>query len=104
MRKYKVIEDNGGGLTLVVFGENGEVKYLCDGYQFREKGSLINDINALKNGEDPSYWDGNVDDPQAAYDEINSFDFGFEVVADEDGIYPNKMGVAASLEFGIDEQ
>lgn len=49
-------------------------------------------------------WDGNVDDPQAAYDEINSFDFGFEVVADEDGIYPNKMGVAASLEFGIDEQ
>ena len=25
MRKYKVIEDNGGGLTLVVFGENGEV-------------------------------------------------------------------------------
>lgn len=89
MRKYKVIEYNGGGLTLVVFGENG---------------SLINDINALKNGEDPSYWDGNVDDPQAAYDEINSFDFGFEVVADEDGIYPNKMGVAASLEFGIDEQ
>lgn len=50
MRKYKVIEDNGGGLTLVVFGENGEVQYLCDGYQFREKGSLINDINALKNG------------------------------------------------------
>lgn len=32
MRKYKVIEDNGGGLTLVVFGENREVQYLCDGY------------------------------------------------------------------------
>lgn len=104
MRNYKVIEDNGGGLTLVVFGRNGEVQYLCNGYQFMKKGSLVNDINALKNGEDPSCWDGNVDDPQAAYDEINSFDFGFEVVADEDGIYPNKMGVAASLEFGIDEQ
>lgn len=28
MKKYQVIEDNGGGLTLVVFENNGNVEYL----------------------------------------------------------------------------
>lgn len=34
MRKYEVIEDNGGGLTLVVFNENGDVDYLHSGYEY----------------------------------------------------------------------
>lgn len=33
MRKYEVIEDNGGGLTLVVFNKNGKVDYLHSGYE-----------------------------------------------------------------------
>ncbi len=34
MKKYQVIEDNGGGLTLVVFDENGYVEYLHNGYEY----------------------------------------------------------------------
>ena len=35
MKEYKVIEDNGGGLALVVFAEDGEtVEYIHSGYEY----------------------------------------------------------------------
>ena len=48
MRKYEVIEDNGGGLTLVVFNKNGKVDYLHSGYEYGKHGRLICDLEALK--------------------------------------------------------
>jgi hypothetical protein len=103
MRKYEVIEDNGGGLTLVVFNNNGIVDYLHSGYEYGTSGRLMDDIQALKNGDNPATdWDGNEDNPQAVYDNIVSFEYGWEIVADNDGIYPDKMGCAACLEFGIE--
>lgn len=102
MKKYEVIEDNGGGLTLVVFNEDGKVDYLHSGYEYGTSGSLLNDLESLKNGANPTTdWDGNVEDPQAVYDNLTSFEYGWEIVADNDGIYPDKMGSAACLEFGI---
>lgn len=80
MRKYEVIEDNGGGLTLVVFNKNGKVD------------NPVTD------------WDGNEDNPQAVYDNIVSFEYGWEIVADNDGMYPDKMGCAACFEFGIKKE
>lgn len=63
----------------------------------------MDDIQALKNGDNPATdWDGNEDNPQAVYDNIVSFEYGWEIVADNDGIYPDKMGGAACLEFGIE--
>ena len=103
MRKYEVIEDNGGGLTLVVFNNNGIVDYLHSGYEYGTSGRLMDDIQALKNGDNPATdWDGNEDNPQAVYDNIVSFEYGWKIVADNDGIYPDKMGCAACLEFGIE--
>lgn len=105
MRKYEVIEDNGGGLTLAVFNENGDVDYLHSGYEYGTSGRLINDLEALKNGDNPvTDWDGNEENPQAVYDNITSFEYGWEIVADNDGIYPNKMGCAACIEFGINRE
>ena len=111
MRKYEVIEDNGGGLHLAVYDENGEsVVYLHSGYEYIT-GQLTKDLVELKNGAEPEKeWDGNCggldlefgEDPQALYDNITSYEYGWEIVADNDGIYPNKMGGAACLEFGID--
>ena len=101
MKKYEVIEDNGGGLILAVYGEKGVVEYLHGGYEYNT-GQLTEDLNALKNGDDPITWDGNEDFPQEAYDNITSFEYGWEIVADNDGIYPDKMGNAASIEFGIE--
>lgn len=103
MKKYEVIENNGGGLTLVVFNNNGIVDYLHSGYEYGASGRLMDDIQALKNGDNPATdWDGNEDNPQAVYDNIVSFECGWEIVADNDGIYPDKMGCAARLEFGIE--
>lgn len=104
MKKFEVIEDNGGGLTLVTFDENGCVDYLHTGYEY-VAGNLIMDLEALKNGDNPvEDWDGNEEDPQAVYDDMTSYECGWEIVADNDGIYPDNMGAAASMEFGIAEE
>ncbi len=35
MKKYQVVEDNGGGLTLVVFAGDGEIiEYIHSGYEY----------------------------------------------------------------------
>jgi hypothetical protein len=103
---YKVIEDNGGGLHLVVF-ERGKVIYLCSGFEYGTRGRLLDAIQAIKDGDHPikDGWDGNDDDPKASYDKIISYEYGWKVVADNDGIYPDKMGSAATIEFiGYDRE
>lgn len=101
--RFEVIEDNGGGLTLVVFAEDGKVEYLHSGYEYVQ-GQLKEDLEALKNGDNTiEDWDGNAENPQATYDNITSLKYGWEVVADNDGIYPDKMGRAAQIEFQISE-
>ena len=101
MKKFEVIEDNGGGLALVVFGDSGNVEYVHSNYEYNA-GQLLEDIVALKQGGDPvKEWDGNEDDSQGWYDNITSFEYGWEVVANNEGIYPEKMGFAAMREFGI---
>ena len=102
MKKYEVIENNGGGLMLVVFGENGNVEYLHTGYECNV-GQLSNDLFALLDGSDPANeWDGNEENPQEMYDNITSHEYGWEIVADNDGIYPDDMGAAAKFEFNIE--
>ena len=113
MKKYMVIEDNGGGLALVVFAEDGEaIEYIHTGYEYNQ-GQLSEDLEALKNGSDPAKeWDGNdlYSDPEMENPEDLESWFpwdqkgtGWEIIADNDGIYPDDMGTAARLEFGITE-
>ena len=65
MKKYQVIEDNGGGLTLVVFGNNGNVEYLHSGYEFGSRGRLLEDLENLKKRDNPIVdWEGNAENPQ----------------------------------------
>jgi hypothetical protein len=56
---YKVVEDNGGGIHLIVYNTIGEAIYLHTGYQFSDD-ALANDLDALKAGDDPRDWDGNA--------------------------------------------
>ena len=80
--------------------KNGNVEYLHTGYEQR-KGQLTEDLQALKDGDNPvTDWEGNEDDPQAVYDNITSYEYGWEVVADNDGVYYDKMGSSAHYEFG----
>ena len=114
MKNYKVIEDNGGGLTLVVFAADCEtIEYIHSGYEYNP-GQLTEDLEALKNGDDPANdWDGNdldsVDGMENPEDLESWFPWsqkgqGWEVVADNDGIYPDDMGGAASREFLHDDK
>lgn len=109
MRKFEVIEDNGGGLILAVFNSEGKVDYIHSGYEYTQ-GQLQIDLEALRNGDNPTNdWDGNCGgleweygtDPQAIYNNIISYEYGWEIVVDNDGIYPEKMGSAAHDEFNI---
>lgn len=101
MKRYEVIEDNGGGLTLVIFDKKDRVEYLHTDYEYVKR-QLIDDLKALKDGDNPiEDWEGNEENPQIVYENIISFEYGWKVIANNDGIYPDKMGITASLEFEI---
>ena len=109
INEYQVIEDNGGGLALYVFGEGGidggVVVFAHTSYEYN-KGQLSIDLDNLDAGGDVALWDGNEDDPQALYDDLDNFETGWQKVAEGfDGkrnLYPKLMGTAAQLEFGVE--
>ena len=114
MKNYKVIEDNGGGLTLMVFAQDGKtIEYIHTGYEYNP-GQLAEDLEAMKSGDDPSKdWDGNdmnnydgEEDPKdlEAWFPWEQKGQGWEVVADNSGVYTEDMGSAARLEFGVVEE
>lgn len=113
MKKFNVIEDNGGGLTLVVFKEKeyGEISYIHTGYEYYP-GDLKKDIELLKNGADPAQeWDGNELENLEKFPYMkNPYDFenwfpweqkglGWDIIYDNDGIYPEKMGTSGRYEL-----
>lgn len=113
MKNYKVIEDNGGGLALVVFAQDGEtIEFIHTGYEYNP-GQLTEDLENLKNGDDPARdWDGNDLDSYDGEEEPTDLETwfpweqkgsGWEVVADNDGVYPEDMGATAMDEFNVSE-
>lgn len=100
IKRYRVIEDNGGRLTLVTFALDGTVDYACTGYEYSH-GDLCIDLELLDEGHDPFHdWDGCMDGPQEFYDNLTYCPVAYEVIADNDGIYYDKMGGAGFYEFG----
>lgn len=99
-KKFIIIEDNCGGLTLVVFDDNGSISYLRTGYEYI-LGQLTNDLIELANGSDPSTWYNCEENPEEIYNDFLSHEYGWEIIADNDGLYSSKMGAAGRLEFGI---
>lgn len=99
-KKFVIIEDNGGGLTLVVFDDNGSISYLRTGYEYI-LGQLTNDLIELTNGSDPLTWEGCEENPEEIYNDFLFHEYGWEIIADNDGLYPDKIGAAGRLEFGI---
>ena len=97
---YRVIEDNGGGLALTVMDENGMVFYHHTGYEYYD-GSLIADIKALENGDNPSEWEGNEieGDPIDFWDLYEQLDCGCSVIVADGCIFWYKMGSAGRREF-----
>lgn len=104
MMNYSVIEDNGGGLTMFVFDESGACVWGGGGYEHR-KGSCRENIASLEAGDNPvTGWDDGMDDPQAEWDNVQETEYGYKLVADQDGIYPENMGRAAQIEFDVEAE
>lgn len=108
MKNYKVIEDNGGGLSLVVLSDDEEkIEYIHTGYEYNP-GQLSEDLDRLKSGDDPAKeWDGNdmASTEKEAPEEFGSWfpedeeGIGWDVIADNYGIYPENMGEAGMHEL-----
>jgi hypothetical protein len=104
--RYQVIEDNGGGLGLYVF-RGKTVIYGHMGYEYIP-GDLITGLDALDNGDNTRTWEGNSDNPQADYDSITSYEYGWKIVAEGNNgkrtLYKSCMGAAAMLEFKVTDE
>lgn len=106
MSKYQVVEDNGGGLHLFVF-RGRKVIAGFSGYEYNV-GNLSTDMNALESGGSTADWEGQMDTPQAAYDNLTGYQYGWQVVA-EGGkgnrkLHKARMGRAAQIEFGVSDE
>lgn len=95
--EYQVIEDNGGGMYLFFFDNAGDVILGLENIEFATPGDLEGITPAKAKG-----WDSKLEDPQAHYDNITSYQFGWQIVADTDGVYPEHMGRAAQILFRVE--
>lgn len=79
-RDFVVIEDNAGGLHLFVL-EQDMVTYSATSNE-NNPGQLRDMLYALLNGSCPlaEGWDTQDDDGQAVYDDMTSYDYGWELV------------------------
>lgn len=103
MKRYEVFESCAGHLALALLNDNGGVEYLFFEFEWDPK-LLLPTLEAYKNGDDPEFWDGKVDNPQEVYDDIrDSVDEidGWRIVADNNGVYPDMMGTSAKIAFNI---
>lgn len=104
---YQVIEDNAGGISLFVFNPPGECIYYSAGYELNPENLLI-DIASLEDGVDPTFWDSYPFDQdksyQEAYNDLTSWDCGWEIIADETAIYPEKMGLSGRSIFKVKDR
>jgi hypothetical protein len=103
---YQVIEDNGGGLHLAVFNGD-ECIWYASGYEYIPD-NLREDIAALQDGVDPlqDRWESYLPDgytAQRLYDELTSYEYGWQIIADDAGVYPERMGAAGRTVFGLDD-
>ena len=106
MKKFNVIEDNGGGITLITFDKNENIDYLHTGYEYCP-GQLQDDLKELERNVPIEFWDGNdlytlntgnPEDMESWFPDTEKGQ-GWNIVADNNGIYPEVMGTAALIEF-----
>ena len=90
-RSFQLLEDNGGGILLAVFGASdlNEVVFFEGGFE-HDLGNLAASIEALLNGADPveENWDWACDEPQLEYEKFTDYPTGWEIVADEERLTP----------------
>lgn len=115
---FQVMEDNGGGLYLLIFNEDSEIIFLSGGYEY-EHTSLTNALISVSSktiDEAKSIvnsWKTNVNDFHndrsnlnytSIYERLTQDKIGVFTIVDNQGIYPALMGIAGCIEFKILEE
>ncbi len=101
----KVIEDNGGGLSLYVLdNDTNRCLFAHMGYEYHP-GQLADDLEALQRDDSVDHWDGHNQELADEWPSLDIDGIGRELVAElADGklyTYPNRMGRAARLAFRL---
>lgn len=112
IKKFNVIENNAGMLILVIFNKDDEIEYITTDFEY-SPGSLISALEKLSYDDDLSDLKENLLEVAYTFSIIENpkhleswfpeeqYKTGWNIIADNDGIYPNKMGTAGRIEFGI---
>ena len=112
---FQVMEDNGGGLYLVVFNEDREIIFLSGEYEY-EHTVLANALVSISNKTIDeaklivNSWKTNVNDFDndrsnldyaSIYEKLAQDKIGCFTIIDNQGVYPALMGNAGAIEFKI---
>ena len=102
---YQVLEDNGGGLHLAVFGADGECVWYASGLERLRVADVQKMLQALRDGVNPvdDGWESDLPEgytPQLLYDELTGREYGWQIIADDAGVYPERMGAVGRYVFG----
>ena len=112
IKKFNVIENNAGMLILVIFNKDDEIEYITTDFEY-SPGSLISALEKLSYGDDLSDWKENLLEVNYTYPIVENpkrleswfpeeqYKTGWNIIADNNGIYPESMGTAGQIEFGI---
>ena len=112
---FQVMEDNGGGLYLIIFNEDREIIFLSGEYEYEHtiltnalidiSGKTIDEAKSIVNS-----WKTNVNnfndnksdlDYTSIYEKLTQDRVGCFTIIDNQNIYPDLMGNAGCIEFKI---
>lgn len=103
---FAVFEDNGGGLHLGIWYDDGEDEesfeenFFCHyGYEYNV-GQLMDDLTALSEGSSPLDWENMKEMSRVEWREMVNTEYAGKIVLDMDGLIDkDQMGTAAKIEF-----
>lgn len=107
---FQVMEDNGGGLHLLIFDEDLEPIYMSSNFEYN-RGELTKALVEIM-GETPSQiktiissWESSYDENswniQEEYEKLTQDKIGVFTIINNQEIYPALMGNAGAIEFRV---
>ena len=115
---FQVMEDNGGGLYLLIFDEDREIIFLSGEYEYEHtiltnalidiSNKTIDEAKSIVNS-----WKTNINDFNnnrsnldytSVYEKLTQDRVGVFTIVDNLGIYPALMGNSGTIEFKILEE
>ena len=100
---YEFVEDNGGGLFLFVF-QNGDAIAGIENLEYSGDNVYQDIVSGLQKDAlaEIADWSERIENPEEVHDELMAN--RCEIVANDSGVYPHRMGRAAETFFGVESE